>query len=164
MSTRGLVTLINKKGKKKVSTFLPYDAGPKYAGERFIAQYFRYKHLLDEKLANVKFVSFDDVEKKAFSIIGKTKIDSSDEEILREKLPAFILSEGFNIIENIAEGKVTETIDESDFSNDSVFCEWSYTIDEQKQKVIVKKGFSGEIHEFPLKQETIFKNFLYLED
>ncbi len=149
MGTRNL-TMVRSNGELKIAQYGQWDGNPSGQGETILQ--FILSHDMKEfskKLKETKFLREEEKEQ----INKKIK----DEEM---KLPISCSRDtGAEILNMVYENPKIELVDESDFLNDGLFCEFAYCIDLDKEMLIVYD--SGNVwKEIPiseLKQDTMQK-------
>ena len=161
MGTRNL-TMVISNGETKVAQYGQWDGYPEGQGATALNflinnDMVEFKH----KLNSVKFIN----ESKQKEIDKFVKSIGSDNGWMtgeqanqyRDKYPLLSRDNGADILEMIMESTedVNWVTDSSEFAGDSLFCEWVYLIDLDKNTFEVYKGFN----ETPL---TIEDRFYYL--
>ena len=115
-------------------------------------------HNFTNKVSQTSFVREDHIAKLwelAGAKDGMATMDVSDK--MKKQFPQFQRDMGANVLEAILNGSVTELQNEINFAGDSLFCEWAYVIDLDKNQLEVYRGFNKE----PLLKNDRFK---FLED
>ena len=161
MGTRNL-TMVISNGETKVAQYGQWDGYPEGQGATALNflinnDMVEFKH----KLNSVKFIN----ESKQKEIDKFVKSIGSDNGWMtgeqanqyRDKYPLLSRDNGADILEMIMESTedVNWVTDSSEFAGDSLFCEWAYVIDLDKNTFEVYQGFN----ETPL---TIEDRFYYL--
>ena len=135
MGTRNLTMVINK-GEVKVAQYGQFDGYPSWQGK--VALEFIKSCNLDkfkEKLKGVSFIKPEEIEQY-------------------ESLPEFKNNIAAEILQMIYEGRASHLYDSRDFAKDSLFCEWTYVIDLDKELFEIYRGFNKE----PLSNQDRFYN------
>ena len=165
MGTRNL-TMVISNGETKVAQYGQWDGYP--SGNGLIVLEFLHSNLsnLDDfkKTLNKVFFTNGNKEKeiKNFceSIGAKDGWMTGDQsKLYQEKYPYLTRDNGAKILEMIRDGEEDEIwiTDSTDFAGDSLFCEWAYLIDLDKNVLEVYEGFNQK----PL---TIEDRFFHLTD
>lgn len=162
MGTRNL-TMVISNGETKVAQYGQWDGYPE--GQGVTALNFLESYDLNEfkeKLKSVKFIN-GNKEKEIQSWLksigckdGWMNCEQSD--LYQKKYPLLTRDNGANILELIMESKDEGNLwvnDSTEFAADSLFCEWAYVIDLDKNVFEVYEGFNKT----PL---TINDRFYYL--
>ncbi len=161
MGTRNL-TMVISNGETKVAQYGQWDGYP--SGNGVIVLDFLHTTNLEEfkkKLNKVIFVNGNkekEIQKWLESIGCKDGwMTGEQSKLYQKKYPYLTRDNGAAILEMIRDTEDDEIwiTDSSDFAGDSLFCEWAYLIDLDKNKLEVYEGFNNE----PL---TIEDRFFYL--
>jgi hypothetical protein len=160
MGTRG-ITIVILGGEPVVAQYGQWDHYP--SGQGITCLEFLQKGILDklrEKLKCCHFVTDDEqkrIEEFCKSIGCENGWMSGEQaKLYDEKFPYFSRNHGSNILNVIADS-VDESIllhDQRDFAYDSLFCEYGYVIDLDKNTFEVFEGFSKKPIE---KSERFYK-------
>ena len=163
MGTRNL-TMVISNGETKVAQYGQWDGYP--SGNGVIVLDFLHTTNLEEfkkKLNKVIFVN-GNKEKEIQNWLKSIGSDNGwltgeQSKLYQEKYPYLTRDNGANILQMIMDGEEDEIwiTDSTDFAGDSLFCEWAYLIDLDKNKLEVYEGFNKE----PLVLED---RFFYLTD
>jgi hypothetical protein len=148
MGTRHLTMVIEKK-KPVVAQYGQWDGYPSGQGIT-ILEFLRNTNLetFKEKLKKVRFMNEDDDKKlKEFheSIGSKDGwVNMEQAAKVNEKYPYLSRDNGSDILNMIFKSYDQEILigDSSDFAGDSLFCEWGYVVDLDKNVLEVYKGFN----------------------
>jgi hypothetical protein len=148
MGTRNL-TMVIANGKTKVAQYGQWDGYPEGQGKTALE--FLISTDIDafkKKLESVQFAGEkEQKESDEFAAsIGSTDgwMTMEQSELYNKKYPLFTRDNGAKILEMIMEDN-SETIfvnDNTEFAEDSLFCEWAYVIDLDKNTFEVYKGFN----------------------
>jgi hypothetical protein len=158
MGTRNLTVVKNLEGTTKVAQYGQWDGYPQHSGIvalEFLRDKVNRDNLLVE-LQNVEFVSEEESDKLFNSI------DSHDENATTflETFPGLHRDTGIDILGVVANSMGTiKTIDNSEFRNDTLYCEGIYEVDFSTNKFI--STYDGKTVEFDL--DTLPTNEEYLE-
>jgi hypothetical protein len=146
MGTRGL-TCVVRDGKFKVAKYNQWDSYPEGMGAgilNFLRNDFNKSKFL-EGLKNVRFGTDDEIKK----LWEEAGADGSgwvtmevSEKFKRKNFPLYRDCGGDDLIKLIQENSVTLQQDSSDFAGDSLFCEWAYVLDLDKNQFEVYRGFN----------------------
>jgi hypothetical protein len=147
MGTRNLTMVIHQ-GKPVIAQYGQWDGYPSGQGSTVLE--FLKKRNLDkfkEKLKNVRFCNEKD-EKKIQAFLNSIGckdgwMNGDQSEKYHEAYPYLSRDHGAKILDMVyeAEGEVM-LHDQSNFAGDSLFCEWAYVIDLDKNVLECYKGFN----------------------
>jgi hypothetical protein len=161
MGTRNL-TMVISNGETKVAQYGQWDGYP--SGNGVIVLDFLTKTNLDDfkkKLNKVIFVN-GNKEKEIQNWLKSIGCENGwmtgeQSNLYQEKYPYLTRDNGANILQMIMDGEEDDiwVTDSTDFAGDSLFCEWAYLVDLDKNVLEVYEGFNKE----PL---TIEDRFFYL--
>lgn len=150
MGTRNL-TMVISNGETKVAQYGQWDGYPE--GQGAIALDFLVNTDLNqfkEKLKSVRFMNTTkqkEIDKWLKSVGSKDGWMTGEQaELYHQKYPLLTRDNGATILEKIMECE-EETIwvqDNSEFAADSLFCEWAYVIDLDKNVFEVYQGFNEQ--------------------
>jgi hypothetical protein len=161
MGTRNL-TMVISNGETKVAQYGQWDGYP--SGNGVIVLDFLTNTNLDEFKKKLNKVIFTNGNKekeiqKWLKSIGCENgwMTGEQSKLYQKKYPYLTRDNGANILQMIMDGEEDEIwiTDSTEFAGDSLFCEWAYLIDLDKNKLEVYEGFNNE----PL---TIEDRFFYL--
>jgi len=161
MGTRNL-TMVISNGETKVAQYGQWDGYP--SGNGVVVLDFLSTNNLDDfkkKLSKVKFMNGSkekEINKWLKSIGCENGWMTGDQsKLYQEKYPYLTRDNGAKILEMIRDGEEDEIwiTDSTDFAADSLFCEWAYLVDLDKNKLEVYEGFNQ-------KPITIEDRFFYL--
>ena len=165
MGTRHL-TMVIKDNKTKVAQYGQWDGYLESAGVNILNFLKKYNlNYFKEKLDNVSFYSNEE-ERKNWKEFAISKGIDPEERFVEYTImdeynniyPALNRDIGTDILEMIINNnKPLKLRDESAFAKDSLFCEYAYVIDFDKNVFEVYKGFNKE----PLNND---ERFYYLQD
>jgi hypothetical protein len=128
MGTRNLTVVKNSQGTTKIAQYGQWDGYPSYSGIQALS-FLRGKTNVDNllaKLDNVEFVSDEEVDQlyKQFETT-----DWENKEFLNA-YPGLHRDTGILILGIVANSNSTiKTVDNTEFANDSLFCEGIYEVD-----------------------------------
>lgn len=165
MGTRNL-TMVISNGETKVAQYGQWDGYP--SGNGVIVLDFLHNTNLEEfkkKLNKVIFVNGNKEKeiKKWMKSIGCENgwMNGEQANLYHQKYPYLSRDNGASILQMIMEGQEDEIwiTDSTDFASDSLFCEWAYLIDLDKNVLEVYEGFNQtpltiEDRFFPLMAEA----------
>lgn len=160
MGTRNL-TMVIKNRQTKVAQYGQWDGYP--SGQGITALKFCRDNYLEDfkgKLDKVRFNNDEDDKKeneflKSIGVTGDwLNIDQS--RLWKEKYPLYSRDLGAEILQLIFDSKEDEIVvrDSESFAADSLFCEWAYVIDFDKNVFEVYEGFNTA----PLPEGNRFKD------
>jgi len=147
MGTRNLTVVKNAAGDTKIALYGQWDGYPSYSGTTAL-EFLRDKtnrENLKQRLTLVQFITDEeaDVIYKSFE-----STDWENKDFLNE-YPALHRDTGVKILEAVASAtKTVKTIDNTEFANDSLFCEGIYEVDFSTNSFITK--YNGITVEFDL--------------
>jgi hypothetical protein len=166
MGTRNLTMVINK-GETKVAQYGQWDGYPSGQGAE-ILKFLRFlgtdknskSKILKEykendwvrdnvkeflKLKNLSIETFKENLESLF-FFTKEEIDLIDEDFDKslKQRPYLSRNTASGILWEIAEGNVDKLISQENFAGDSLFCEWAYVVDLDKNTFEVYKGNNKE--------------------
>jgi hypothetical protein len=160
MGTRNL-TMVISNGETKVAQYGQWDGYP--SGNGVVVLDFLSTNNLDDfkkKLSKVKFMNGSkekEINKWLKSIGCENGWMTGDQsKLYQEKYPYLTRDNGAKILEMIMNGEEDEIwiTDSTDFASDSLFCEWAYLVDLDKNVLEVYEGFNQK----PLTIEDRFFN------
>jgi hypothetical protein len=138
MGTRNLTVVKNTAGETKIALYGQWDGYPSYSGVKAL-EFLRPKVNRHNLLASLPVVEFiTDKECDELYNASKSSTDWENKDFLNE-YPALHRDTGVGILEIVATAnasKTIKTIDNSDFRNDTLFCEGVYEIDFSTNKFI----------------------------
>lgn len=155
MGTRNL-TLVKSKNEYKVAQYGQWDGYPKGQGIK-ILNILRALNLAEfqQKVDVLKEISEEQLE-KLWKKCGADNSGFANMEVsekFEKNYPHLHRDCGGEVLELIAFGKVKEVALDVEFAGDSLFCEWAYVIDFDKNTFEVYQGFSKQ----PLPDDARFK-------
>jgi hypothetical protein len=163
MGTRNL-TMVISNGETKVAQYGQWDGYP--SGNGAIVLDFLTNTNLDDFKKSLNKVIFVNGNKEKeiqnwLKSIGCENgwMTGEQSKLYQEKYPYLTRDNGANILQMIYDAMEEEVwiTDSTDFAGDSLFCEWAYLIDLDKNKLEVYEGFNKE----PL---TIEDRFFHLTE
>lgn len=135
MGTRNLTVVKNKAGKTKIAQYGQWDGYPSYSGIQAL-EFLRNKDwqaLLESKLDLVQFVGDDEVD-TLYKQYESTDWENKD---FLNAYPGLHRDTGIGILAVVANTtKTIKTVDNSEFRNDTLFCEGVYEVDFSTNKFI----------------------------
>jgi hypothetical protein len=156
MGTRHLIVVVNE-GQVKVAQYGQWDGYP--AGQGHDVCDFIVNKLdinkLKTALSKCRFISDEEAEAKweaegANISSGLVSMDIAAK--VKAKFPELSRDTGAEILGLVQSGKARELVNNIDFAADSLFCEWAYVLDLDKQVLEIYKGFN----ERPLSKKDRF--------
>lgn len=160
MGTRNL-TIVQSDGEYKVGQYCQWDGYPSGQGKTILDALRKLDPVFDlplfkQKVNNLKQLTADEVhaywQECGADDTGWVGLDVSDK--FKQKYEHLHRDFGGKIIEAIITGKVKEVSSDVEFAGDSLFCEWAYVIDLDKNTFEVYEGFNKQ----PLKKGERFKS------
>jgi len=160
MGTRNL-TMVISNGETKVAQYGQWDGYP--SGNGVVVLDFLSTNNLDDfkkKLSKVKFMNGSKEKEinKWLKTIGCENgwMTMDQSKLYQEKYPYLTRDNGAKILQMIMDGTEDEIwiTDSTDFAADSLFCEWAYLVDLDKNVLEVYEGFNKN----PLTIEDRFFN------
>ncbi|NVN96002.1 MAG: hypothetical protein HXX18_12040 [Bacteroidetes bacterium] len=163
MGTRNL-TMVISEGKTKVAQYGQWDGYPEVQGKT-ILQFLKEcdLKLFKERLKKLSFISSKKVGKlwsECLIINGQSWNKFKTSELFKTKYPELSRDTGAKVLQLIYEGKVFKLLDNSKFIHDSLWCEWVYVIDLDKNRFEVYTNFSQN----PLTKKDRFFTVKYKKD
>ena len=147
--------MIIKNRKPKLAQYNQFDGYPDHFGKNLLIQLKTIDlDTLQEQIDKIRFAG----EKKSNQIMAfyekiKSNTPKSVDDIFFEKYPLMHRNTGPELLDNIMKlDKIVFAKNSSDFAGDSLFCEWAYIIDLDKETFETFKGFNKE----PLNQQERF--------
>lgn len=148
MGTRNLTVVKNLEGTTKIALYGQWDGYPSYSGITAL-EFLRDKdnqEKLRQRLTLVEFISEEECDKIYNSFPDVSNWENKD---FLNEYPGLHRDTGVKILEAVASATETvKSIDNSDFRNDTLFCEGVYEVDFSTNKFISTYG--GEVVEFDL--------------
>lgn len=147
MGTRHLIMVIHKE-ETKIAQYGQWDGYP--SGQGVTVLNFLKKVKIDkfkEKLKNVRFMNEDDEKKLSefMESIGVSDgwMDMEQAAKYHKAYPYMTRNVGAEILNMVYKSKGDVLLqDSTSFANDSLFCEWAYVIDLDKNQLEVYEGFN----------------------
>jgi len=128
MGTRNLTVVKNVEGTTKIAQYGQWDGYPSYSGIQAL-EFLRNKDwqaLLQSKLDLVQFVGDEEVD-QLYKQFETTDWENKD---FLNAFPGLHRDTGIGILEVVAKASgVIKTVDNTEFANDSLFCEGIYEVD-----------------------------------
>lgn len=129
MGTRNLTVVKNTAGETKIALYGQWDGYPSYSGLKAL-DFLRDEILregLKQRLTLVEFITDEECDKLYNA--SKSSTDWENKDFLNE-FPGLHRDTGVDILLAVASATETlKTIDNSDFRNDTLFCEGVYEVD-----------------------------------
>jgi hypothetical protein len=157
MGTRNL-TMVVLDGQTRVAQYCQWDGYPVGQGAtvlKFLQNWNRETFI--KNLRETKFIDEAHVNKlweQMGAKNGMVTMDVADR--MEKQYPQFERSLGAGVLKQIQFGKIKELQNEEAFAADSLFCEWAYVIDLDKNVLEVYKGFNKK----PLKEGSRFSHLM----
>lgn len=134
MGTRHCIIVIKDK-EPKIAQYGQFDGYPSGRGADILHFLKEYDlSIFSQKLDSVRFISDDEV--------ALVKQQCKSENRFLEDNPEFNRNTSAEILNLVYEGTVRVLVDNSNFAQNSLFCEWCYVIDLDKKTFEVYKGFN----------------------
>jgi hypothetical protein len=158
MGTRNSVIVIVD-NEPKIAKYCQWDGYPSGRGKELLAVLHKHKdnfQLMKEKVRGVVSLTSDEVKQRWESVgaddSGFVSLDIADE---FKKSNAHLSRDmgGGEVLDLVMEGKINETFLTTDFVGDSLFCEWAYVVDLDKNTFEIYKGFNDHT---PLTEQDRF--------
>jgi hypothetical protein len=148
MGTRNLTVVKNLEGTTKIAQYGQWDGYPSYSGItalEFLRDKVNRNNLLVE-LQNVEFISEEECDEIYNSFPDVSNWENKD---FLNAHPGLHRDTGIKILEVVANSTNTiKTIDNSEFANDSLFCEGIYEVDFSTNKFT--SNFNDIVAEYDL--------------
>lgn len=146
MGTRNLTMVISKE-EPKVAQYCQWDGYPGGQGLTILG-FLRTADLKEfkKKVDNLIFMTDDQIQEiwKNAGADGSGWVTMDVSKRVEDSYPQLSRNTGADILQFIAEGKVTTLQNTIEFAKDSVFCEWAYVIDLDNNKLEIYEGFNKE--------------------
>jgi hypothetical protein len=147
MGTRNLTVVKDLEGTTKIAQYGQWDGYPSYSGIK-VLEFLRDKVNRDNllvELQNVQFVGDEEVD-TLYKQYESTDWENKD---FLNAYPGLHRDTGVGILEIVANSMgPIKTVDNSEFRNDTLFCEGIYEVDFQSNKFI--STWNGIVKEFSL--------------
>jgi hypothetical protein len=147
MGTRNLTVVKNLEGTTKIAQYGQWDGYPSYSGIealKFLRDKVNRDNLLVE-LQNVQFVGDEEVD-QLYKQFETTDWENKD---FLNAYPGLHRDTGIGILEVVANSTDTiKTVDNTEFANDSLFCEGIYEVDFSTNKFT--SNFNDIVAEYDL--------------
>jgi hypothetical protein len=147
MGTRNLTVVKNLEGTTKIAQYGQWDGYPSYSGIealKFLRDKVNRDNLLVE-LQNVQFVGDEEVD-QLYKQFETTDWENKD---FLNAYPGLHRDTGIGILEVVANSTSTiKTVDNTEFANDSLFCEGIYEVDFSTNKFT--SNFNDIVAEYDL--------------
>lgn len=148
MGTRYLTAVIVE-GQLRIAQYGQWDGYPSAAGASifsFLKTTLKNNKMEEfaEKAKNCKFISQEELNNKYASLgidVSSEFISLEDAHKFAEHFPQLDRALGCEVLDYIQENGSCELIDSYNFIQDSLFCEWAYIIDLDKEVLEVYGGF-----------------------
>ena len=158
MGTRNLTVVKNALGTTKIAQYGQWDGYPSYSGIQAL-EFLRNKDwraLLQSKLDLVEFVGDEEVD--TLYNASKSSTDWENKDFLNA-YPGLHRDTGVGILKIVANANgVIKSVDNSEFRNDTLFCEGVYEVDFQSKKFI--STYNEIIKEFFLENLPTNEHYL----
>ena len=157
MGTRNLTVVKNLEGTTKIALYGQWDGYPQHSGILAL-KFLRDKTNRDNLLVELQNVEFID-EEEANAIYEGFDHDDNDPTKYLNAYPGLTRNTGIGILEAVASSTATlKTIDNSEFANDTLFCEGIYEVDFSTNKFI--STYQGTTKEFFLENLPSDEHYL----
>ncbi len=147
MGTRNLTVVKNNLGETKIALYGQWDGYPSYSGLealKFLRDQYNLA-LLNVKLDLVQFIS----EEESEAIWETFEHDDNDPTKAQTAMPGLTRDTGIGILEAVANATdIIKMIDNSEFRNDTLFCEGVYEVDFSTNKFITT--YADKVVEYDL--------------
>jgi hypothetical protein len=146
MGTRNL-TVVVLDGKERVAKYCQWDGYPDGQG-RELSEFITNKLDLDKFKKMVRqhrFATQEDVHMLWIACGAKPDDDWVSMEVsnkFNEQYPYLGRDIGAKVLELIQDGKAPETKNDLDFAGDSLFCEYAYVVDLDREVVEIYRGYN----------------------
>jgi hypothetical protein len=148
MGTRNLTVVKNNLGETKIAQYGQWDGYPSYSGIQAL-NFLRDKYnqtLLNVKLDLVQFVGDEEVD--TLYNASKSSTDWENKDFLNE-YPGLHRDTGIGILSVVANATAPiKSVDNTEFANDSLFCEGIYEVDFSTNKFT--SNFNDIVAEYDL--------------
>jgi hypothetical protein len=129
MGTRNLTVVKNSDGATKIALYGQWDGYPQYSGIKAL-EFLRDKTNRDNLLAKLDFVQFITDEECDTIYKSFDKATSWDNKEFLTAYPGLHRDTGIDILSVVANAVYpVKTIDNTEFANDTLFCEGIYEVD-----------------------------------
>ena len=159
MGTRNL-TAVYKNGKYAVAQYGQWDGYPECAGQTILKFLLKPENIeeLRKKIDKCVFVTQEEID-AAYKQVGVPEnerfITLSQANKFHSIFPLLNRDIGYNILSEIIKQKEEIKLGNSiDFANDSLFCEWGYVVDLDKNTFEIYEGYNRK----PLAKSERFYN------
>jgi hypothetical protein len=157
MGTRNLTVVKNLEGTTKIAQYGQWDGYPSYSGIK-VLEFLRDKTNRDNLLVELQNVEFVDDQKVDELYKQYESTDWENKEFLNA-YPGLHRDTGVGILEVVANSMAPiKTVDNSEFRNDTLFCEGIYEVDFQSNKFIsiyADNKVSYDLDELPSDEEYL---------
>ncbi len=135
MGTRNLTVVKNLEGTTKIALYGQWDGYPSYSGLEAL-KFLREKINRHNLLASLPLVEF--ISDEESDVIWETfQHDDNDPTVAQKAMPGLTRDTGITILEIVATASnPIKMIDNSEFRNDTLFCEGVYEVDFSTNKFI----------------------------
>ena len=146
MGTRHLIQ-VNYKGQTRIAQYGQWDGYPSGQGKT-VLNFLKTRNLevFKKKLENVFWMTQEEVDKTYSNLNieadGGGLILSSDADRHGKLYPELCRDTGANILDLVLDNDKTGLVNSEDFKEDTLFCEWYYLIDLDKNTLEVGNGAS----------------------
>jgi hypothetical protein len=157
MGTRNLTVVKDLEGTTKIAQYGQWDGYPSYSGIK-VLEFLRDKVNRDNLLVELQNVEFVDDQKVDELYKQYESTDWENKEFLNA-YPGLHRDTGVGILEVVANSMAPiKTVDNSEFRNDTLFCEGIYEVDFQSNKFIsiyADNKVSYDLDELPSDEEYL---------
>lgn len=151
MGTRGLTTVI-RDGQHIVAQYGQWDHYPTGQGKDAL-NILRQPEVIDRlRQAETRFISDEEHTALLKEVTGNDTGWMTFEEAdkFKERYPQLSRDVGAQVLLQVAlaqvAGETLPLVDQIEFANDSLFCEWAYVVDLDENTFEIYKGFQNEPH------------------
>jgi hypothetical protein len=147
MGTRNLTVVKNLEGTTKIALYGQWDGYPSYSGVEAL-KFLRDKY--NQTLLNVKLDLVQFIDDEESDVIWETfQHDDNDPTVAQKAMPGLTRDTGIGILEAVANATdIIKMIDNSEFRNDTLFCEGIYEVDFSTNKFITT--YADKVVEYDL--------------
>lgn len=156
MGTRHL-TIVKIGGKTKISQYGQWDGYPSGQGVN-VLDFLQNRCDIEkfkEQVTNLVDITREQLSEKFTNLIGEDKdwITIEESKLIEDKYPEFHRNTGSDILDLVHKKGVTLV----DVVEDSSWCEWTYTIDFDKNKLIVGigKDYDFDLSDLPTEEQFL---------
>jgi hypothetical protein len=157
MGTRNLTVVKNLEGTTKIAQYGQWDGYPSYSGIKAL-EFLRDKTNRDNLLVELQNVEFVD-DQKVDELYNQFETTDWENKEFLNAYPGLHRDTGVGILEVVANSMgPIKTVDNSEFRNDTLFCEGVYEVDFSTNKFI--STYADKVVEFDLDTLPTNENYL----